>query len=101
MTTTGVLNLMEDYRPPPWPEDFGKQLEGLKKLTGLRWQEFAGLLGVTERGVLLWRKGHRRPSRTSYLAIMALARDLPGGHALMTGDDGYAGAENGERAGHD
>ena len=101
MTTTEGLNLMEDYRPPPMPEDFGKRLEGLKKLTGLRWPEFAGLLGVTDRGVLLWRKGQRRPSRTSYLAIMALAKDLPGGYELMTGGADDAGLGIGEHAGYD
>lgn len=110
MTTEG-FNLNEDYRPPPWPEDFGKRLEGLKKQTGLRWKEFAARLGVTDRGVLQWRRGHRRPSRTSYLAIMALARDLPGGYDLMAGEDGGDADANadadepadqdGDVAGHD
>ena len=109
MTTEG-LNLNEDYRPPPWPDDFGNRLEGLKRQTRLRWKEFAGKLGVTDREVLQWRRGNRRPSRTSYLAIMALARDLPGGYALMAGDDddndahadadGPAG-QDGDAAGHD
>ena len=108
MTTEG-LNLMDDYRPPPWPEDFGKRLEGLKRQTRLRWKEFAARLGVTDREVLQWRRGNRRPSRTSYLAIMALARDLPGGCDLMAGyDDGDANADaaepagqGGDAAGHD
>ena len=95
MTTEG-LNLMEDYRPPPMPGDFGKRLEGLKKLSGLRWQEFAGRLEVTDRGVLQWRRGRCQPSRTSYLAIMALAEDLPGGYELMTGEDGPDDAEPGD-----
>ena len=90
---TEELNLMDDYRPPPLPEDFGRRLEGLKKLTNLRWQEFAGRLGVTDRGVLLWRRGHRQPSRTSYQAIMDLARDLPGGYELMTRDGDEAEVE--------
>ena len=95
MTTEG-LNLMEDYRPPPMPGDFGKRLEGLKKLSGLRWQEFAGRLGVSDRGVLQWRRGRCRPSRTSYLAIMALAEDLPGGYELMTGEGDADDAEPGD-----
>ena len=100
MTSEG-LNLMDDYRPPPMPQDFGQRLEGLKKLTGLRWQEFAQRLGVSDRGVLQWRRGRCRPSRTSYLAIMALAEDLPGGYELMTGgaDDAEPGA--GEPEDHD
>ncbi len=92
MTTEG-FNLNEDYRPPPWPEDFGKRLEGLKRQTRLRWKEFAARLGVTDREVLQWRRGNRRPSRTSYLAIMALARDLPGGCDLMAGEDGDGDAD--------
>ena len=105
MTTEG-FNLNEDYRPPPWPDDFGKRLEGLKKQTSLRWKEFAARLGVTDREVLQWRRGNRRPSRTSYLAIMALARDLPGGYDLMNGDDGDVNADepadqDGDAAGHD
>ena len=88
---TGQRNLMENYRPPPWPEDFGRRLEGLKGLTGLSWQGFAGRLGVTDRGVLQWRRGKRRPSREHFQAIMALAQDLPGGFDLMTGGDAAAG----------
>ena len=42
-------NRIEDYRPPPFPDDFGERLEGLKKLTGLSWGAFADLLGVTQR----------------------------------------------------
>ncbi len=99
--TTEELNLMEDYRPPPMPGDFGKRLEGLKKLTGLRWQEFAQRLGVSDRGVLQWRRGQCQPSRTSYLAIMALARDLPGGFELMTGDANGAEPGAGEPVDHD
>ena len=93
MTTEG-FNLNEDYRPPPWPEDFGKRLEGLKRRTRLRWKEFAARLGVTDREVLQWRRGNRRPSRTSYLAIMALARELPGGYDLMSRDDGDNDADS-------
>ena len=102
MTTEG-MNLMDDYRPPPMPQDFGQRLEGLKKLSGLRWQEFAGKLGVSDRGVLQWRRGRCQPSLTSYLAIMALAEDLPGGYELMTGDGGADDAEpgDGEPEAHD
>ena len=92
MTSEG-FNLNEDYRPPPWPEDFGKRLEVLKRQTGLPWKAFAARLGVTDRGVLQWRRGICGPSRTSYLAIMALARDLPGGYELMLGE---SGADDGE-----
>ena len=65
-------------------------LEGLKKLAGLSWLEMAELLGVTDRGALKWRRGGR-PSAANLLAIMELARGVPGGHELMLYGD--AGAE--------
>ena len=92
-------NLLEDFRPKPWPEDFGLRLERLKVLTGLKWKEFAPLLGVTERAILLWRRGVRRPSGANMLAITELARVIPGGvEALCQGDAGaltlWVGDEN-------
>ena len=77
-----------DLRPPPFPEDFGERLEGLKDLSGLSWGEFAERVGVTERGMLKWRRGG--PPSGAYLwSIIELARDVPGGYDLiMYGDDG-------------
>ena len=77
-----------DLRPPPFPEDFGERLEGLKDLSGLSWGEFAERLGVTQRGMLKWRRGG--PPSGAYLwAIIELARELPSGYDLMMyGDDG-------------
>lgn len=82
-------NLLEDFRPKPWPEDFGRRLERLKVLTGLKWKEFAPLLGVSERAMLLWRRGERRPSGANILALTELARSIPGGiDVLCQGDAG-------------
>ncbi len=82
-------NLLEDFRPKPWPEDFGLRLERLKVLTGLNWKEFAPLLGVSERTMLLWRRGERRPSGANILALTELARIIPGGiDVLCQGDAG-------------
>ena len=77
-----------DLRPPPFPEDFGERLEGLKEMVGVSWGEFAERVGVTERGMLKWRRGG--PPSGAYLwAIIELARDVPGGYDLiMYGDDG-------------
>ena len=77
-----------DLRPPPFPEDFGERLEGLKDLSGLSWGEFAERVGVTERGMLKWRRGG--PPSGAYLwSIIELARDVPGGYDLiMYGDHG-------------
>ena len=80
-----------DYHPPPFPDDFGERLEGLKELVGVSWREFAELLGVTERGLLKWRRGGP-PSGVYFWAIMELARQVPGGYRLMLyGDDGAEG----------
>ena len=77
-----------DLRPPPFPEDFGERLEGLKEMVGVSWGEFAERVGVTERGMLKWRRGG--PPSGAYLwSIIELARDVPGGYDLMMyGDDG-------------
>ena len=77
-----------DLRPPPFPEDFGERLEGLKEMVGVSWGEFAERVGVTERGMLKWRRGG--PPSGAYLwSIIELARDVPGGFDLiMYGDDG-------------
>ncbi len=86
-------NRIEDYGPPPWPEDFGERLEGLKELAGLSWCEFAKLLSVTQRGLLKWRRGG--PPSGAYLwAILELASGVPGGYELMLyGNDGVTGTE--------
>ena len=92
-------NQLEDYRPPPWPEDFGRRLEGLKVLAGVKWQEMARLLGVSHRAILLWRRGERRPSGVNILAITELARRIPGGIELLC--QGEAGALNHWASGDD
>ena len=44
----------------------------------------AALLGVTDRAILHWRRGLRRPSGANILAITELARSIPGGCDVMT-----------------
>ena len=51
---TEERNRIEEYRPPLFPDDFGERLE---ELSGLSWRKFAELLGVTQRGLLKWRRG--------------------------------------------
>ena len=87
---TDERNRTLDLRPPPFPEEFGQRLEGLKDMTGLSWGEFAELLGVTERGLLKWRRGGP-PSGAYFWAIMEVARGVPGGFDLML--DGDTGTE--------
>ena len=85
---------IEDYRPPPWPEDFPQRLERLKEMAGISWKRMAELVGVTDRGALKWRRGGR-PSAANYLAIMELARDVPGGYDLMMHGDDLADEQTG------
>ena len=90
-----------DYRPPPFPEDFGERLERLKEMTGLPWREFAERLGVTQRGLLKWRRGG--PPSGAYLwAILEVASGVPGGFELMLyGDDGAEHQGQDKRCEHD
>lgn len=104
--TLAERNILEDFRPPTWPEDFGRRLEGLKELAGLSWQEMAALLGVTDRAILMWRRGERKPSGANILAITEFARSIPGGIELLCQSDtgdltlwacvGDAGVDGGE-----
>ena len=78
------------------PDDFPERLEAVRNLfdlnceemVGVSWGEFAERVGVTERGMLKWRRGG--PPSGAYLwSIIELARDVPGGYDLiMYGDDG-------------
>ena len=88
--TLAERNPLADFRLPSWPEDFGRRLEGLKELAGLKWREMAALLGVTDRAILLWRRGERRPSATNILAITELARSIPGGIEVLCQGDAEA-----------
>ena len=86
----GDFNI-EDFSLPPWPEDFGERLERLKEMAGLSWRELADFLGVTQRGMLKWRRGGK-PSEANYWAIMELSCRVPGGFALMLYGDEEARA---------
>ena len=89
--TTSERKRTSNNRPPPFPEDFGERLEGLKELSGLSWGAFAERLSVTQRGLAKWRNGGP-PSGAYFWAILELAREVPGGFELML--DGDAGAED-------
>ena len=84
--TTDERKRTGGYRPPPFPDDFGRRLERLRKLVGVSWREFAERLGVTQRGMLKWRRGG--PPSGAYLwAIIELAREVPGGFELILDGD--------------
>ena len=85
---TQERNRIDDFRPQPFPDDFGERLERLKEMVGVSWREFAEKLGVSQRGMLKWRRGGP-PSGAYIWAILELARDVPGGYRLMLyGDAG-------------
>ena len=85
---------IEDFRPEPWPEDFGEQLERLIELAGLSWEEFAERLGVKCDRVMEWRKG-TIPTGGEVWHIMRLAWSVPGGLDVMLPEaaEYYRGAE--------
>ena len=84
--TSEERNQVSAHIPRSWPEDFPDRLEKLKRLSGLNWRQMARRLGVTDRGALKWRRGGR-PSAANFLAILELARGVPGGYELMTRGD--------------
>ena len=89
--TTYERKLIIECCPSPFPDDFGRRLERLKELAGVSWRELAGRIGVTERGMLKWRRG--APPSGAYLwSIIELARDVPGGYEVVMGAD--AGTES-------
>ena len=90
--TTGRCQPIDHAVSPLLPADSGDRLERLKKVSGLSWWELAGSIGVTERDAILWRWGERPRSGPGHRAIVALARDLPGGLDLIAAaadDDCY------------
>ena len=91
-----------DLRPPPFPEDFGERLEGLKEMVGVSWGEFAERVGVTERGMLKWRRGG--PPSGAYLwSIIELgarrSRRLRPDHVRRRRDGGVEGPWDAGRSG--
>ena len=86
MTVEGHEGSTRKHRRPPFPEDFGERLERLLKMAELSPQELAELLGVKEPTVRRWLRGGE-PKGFNYLAIVTLARDVPGGLNLMLHGD--------------
>ena len=82
MAVEGREGSTRRQRRTPFPEDFGERLERLLKMAELSPQELAELLGVTEPTVRRWLRGGE-PKGFNYLAIMKLARGVPGGLNLM------------------
>ena len=86
MAVEGREGSTRKRRQSPFPEDFGERLERLLKMAELSPQELAELLGVTEPTVRRWLRGGV-PKGFNYLAIVTLARGVPGGLNLMLHGD--------------
>ena len=68
------------------PADFPARLGRLKAATGLSWEGLAVCLGVDSRQVLRWRQG-TEPCGGAMLALVRLARRVPGGLEDLLGED--------------
>ena len=68
------------------PDDFPQRLVRLKEASGLTWDELAELLGVEAKTVLRWTQG-AEPLGGAYHWLLSLARWIPGGFDILTGED--------------
>ncbi len=68
------------------PDDFVERLTVLKETTGLSWERMAACLGVDSRQVLRWRRGGA-PNGGAMLALVRLARRIPGGLDMLLAED--------------
>ena len=73
------------------PHDFPERLDRLKRESGLTWEQFAEALGMETKQVLRWRHG-TEPRGGPYHELILLAGRIPGGTAILLGED-FPGAE--------
>jgi len=72
------------------PEDFGRRLERLKELSGLSWRGLGRALGVDPKRLDQWRRGVE-PCGGAMHSIHRFASRMPGGWAIIMGEDYYPG----------
>ena len=68
------------------PPDFPRRLDRLKRASGLTWDRFSEALGMETKQVLRWRKG-AEPRGGPYHELIVLAGRVPGGLAILLGED--------------
>ena len=93
MAVEGRAGDLENWRPPPWPEDFPQRLERLLEMTDMSRRDLAKFLGVTERTVQKWLVGGGRPKGGSFYGIVQISRAVPGGFELMLYGKGLSDGE--------
>lgn len=93
MAVEGRAGHLENWRPPPWPEDFPQRLERLLEMAELSRRDLARFLGVTERTVQKWLAGEGRPKGGSFYGIVQISRGVPGGLDLMLYGMGLSDAD--------
>ena len=86
MTTAGRLPI-GDAMSRSLPRGLGERLGHLNERSGLTWRGLAGIIGVAERDAIPLRRVERSRWGPRHRAIVALARDLPGGRDLIADAD--------------
>ncbi len=69
------------------PGDFSDRLAELKERADLTWEEMAETLGIDTRQLFRWRRGSE-PSGAAMLALIQLARRVPGGLSVLLPEEG-------------
>ena len=69
-----------------FPEDFPQRLVRLKEVSGLSWSGLAQAIGVDRKQVRRWSQGVE-PAGGAMLALVCFAMRIPGGLAIITGQD--------------
>ena len=85
-----TLNNINPEEMPVFPADFPERLEWLRDAMGLTWNSMASTLGVDIRQLSRWRNQTTTPSGSGMLAILRLAKGIPGGEEkMLAGDKNY------------
>ena len=82
---TKRLDLIEDYRPPPWPQDFSARLGRLEDLSGTSLEVLAREAGLPEDRARDWRRGET-PTADELMAMILWACSVSGGMATLLTD---------------
>ena len=85
---TKRLELIGDYRPPPWPKDFAARLGRLEDLSGTSLEVFALEAGLPEDRARHWRRGDT-PTTDEVRVMLHWACSVYGGMVTLLTDSSY------------